>query len=194
MKKLTLIMLVLISVIPVLKAQEFIGITDINDDVRGLKAAAVANFRAHSAFGAQVAYEIEPLTAYFEVTYCNYTIDRQKYKSPSFRIGMDYGFFKYEDLTVFTGAYLGITRYQTDFWKDTSNKYVQSGYKVKAAENGFIIGLKLGAKYDIAEKYFVAVSAFANTTNWNRSIGKVIGKDARGALEAGVSVAVGYNF
>lgn len=194
MKKLTLIMLVLISVIPALKAQEFIGITDIRDDVRGLKVAAVANFSSKSAFGAKVGYEIEPLTAYFEFVYNTYTIDGLKYKSPSFRIGMDYGFFKYEELTVFTGAYIGITNYRTNFWKDTSNKYVKSGYNMKASENGFIVGLKLGAKYDIAERYFVAVSAYANTTNWNRSIGKVIGKDDRGALEAGVSVALGWNF
>lgn len=194
MKKLTLIMMVLISMLPALKAQEFIGITDIRDDVRGLKVSAVANFTSHSSFGAMVGYEIEPLTAYLELVCSAYNIDGRKYKAPSARFGMDYGFFKYEDLTIFTGAYLGITNYRTTFWKDTSNKYVKSGYTIKASENGFIVGLKVGAKYDIADRCFISAALFANTTNWNRSIGKVIGINARGALEAGISISAGWNF
>lgn len=45
---------------------EFYRITDIDDDERALEVSAVSYLDAsENRFGAQVAYEIKPLTAYF---------------------------------------------------------------------------------------------------------------------------------
>lgn len=181
-----------------IKAQEFIRISDIDDDERGLDVSAVAYFGTENRYGAQVAYEIQPLTAYFEVTLCSDKLGEAyghlNYKAPSFRIGMDYGFFEYDRLTFFAGAFIGITAYSTKYIEKDKNIYVPSQRLVKVNENGFIIGLKLGAKYELTDNLFIRAAAFANTNNWGRSVGKYVAKDARGSLDAGGYVSLGWRF
>lgn len=181
-----------------IKAQEFIRISDIDDDERGLDVSAVAYFGTENRYGAQVAYEIQPLTAYFEVTLCSDKLGEAyghlNYKAPSFRIGMDYGFFEYDRLSFFTGAFIGITAYSTKYIEKDKNIYVPSQRLVKVNENGFIIGLKLGAKYELTDNLFIRAAAFANTNNWGRSVGKYVAKDARGSLDAGGYVSLGWRF
>ena len=159
-----------------LHAQEFYRITDIDDDERALEVSAVSYLDAsENRFGAQVAYEIKPLTAYFEVSFFSEHLGEEyggiKYKAPSFRVGMDYGFFEYGMLTLFTGAYIGITPYSTEYLERDKNAYVSSKRLVKVTENGFIAGLKLGTRLDFLDRVFVKAAVFANTTNWDRSIG-----------------------
>lgn len=193
MKKL-IFMAALVLLACVVKAQEFRPFNDVDDSDRALNVAAVTNISKFNNYGLQVGYKINPFTAYIEGTLSSYTINGQKYNSPSAKVGMDYGFYEYGDLTVFCGAYVAITMYKAAFIENTSNKYVESYRPRKVKKDGFIVGLRFGAEYEIAERFFVAASAFANTTNWNRSIGKYVGRDARGALEAGVSVTVGVRF
>ena len=119
MKRLLLSAL-LVLLAAALHAQEFYRITDIDDDERALEVSAVSYLDAsENRFGAQVAYEIKPLTAYFEVSFFSEHLGEEyggiKYKAPSFRVGMDYGFFEYGMLTLFTGAYIGITPYSTEY-------------------------------------------------------------------------------
>lgn len=69
MKKLLLSAL-LVLLAAALHAQEFYRITDIDDGERALEVSAVSYLDAsENRFGAQVAYEIKPLTAYFEVSF-----------------------------------------------------------------------------------------------------------------------------
>ena len=198
MKKLFFLAM-LLSFASALNAQEFYRITDIDDNDRGLEVSAVGYLSAdEDRFGAQVAYEIKPLTAYFEVSFFSERLGAEyggiKYKAPSFRVGMDYGFFEYGMLTLFTGAYIGITPYSTKYIEKDHNIYVPSERLVKVNESGFIAGLKLGARFDFLERVFVRAAVFANTTNWGNSIGSRIAKNARGAVDAGVNVALGLRF
>lgn len=179
--------------------QEFYRITDIDDGERALEVSAVSYLDAsENRFGAQVAYEIKPLTAYFEVSFFSERLGEEyggiKYKAPSFRVGMDYGFFEYGMLTLFTGAYIGITPYSTEYLERDKNAYVSSKRLVKVKENGFIAGLKLGARLDLLDRVFVKAAVFANTTNWDRSIGSRVAKGARRAVDAGANVALGLRF
>ena len=169
MKRLLLSAL-LVLLAAALHAQEFYRITDIDDDERALEVSAVSYLDAsENRFGAQVAYEIKPLTAYFEVSFFSEHLGEEyggiKYKAPSFRVGMDYGFFEYGMLTLFTGAYIGITPYSTEYLERDKNAYVSSKRLVKVTENGFIAGLKLGARLDFLDRVFVKAAVFANTTN-----------------------------
>ena len=130
MKRLLLSAL-LVLLAAALHAQEFYRITDIDDDERALEVSAVSYLDAsENRFGAQVAYEIKPLTAYFEVSFFSEHLGEEyggiKYKAPSFRVGMDYGFFEYGMLTLFTGAYIGITPYSTEYLERDKNAYVSS--------------------------------------------------------------------
>lgn len=193
MKKL-IFMAALVLLACVVKAQEFRPFNDVDDSDRALKVGVVANISKFNSYGLQVGYKINPFTAYIEGTLSSYTINGQKYNSPSAKVGMDYGFYEYGDLTVFCGAYVAITMYKATFTQNTSNKYVKSYRTRRVKKDGFIAGLRFGAEYEIAERFFVAATAFANTTNWNRSIGKYVGRDARGAVEVGVSVTVGVRF
>lgn len=159
MKRLLLSAL-LVLLAAALHAQEFYRITDIDDDERALEVSAVSYLDAsENRFGAQVAYEIKPLTAYFEVSFFSEHLGEEyggiKYKAPSFRVGMDYGFFEYGMLTLFTGAYIGITPYSTEYLERDKNAYVSSKRLVKVTENGFIAGLKLGARLDFLDRVFV---------------------------------------
>lgn len=79
-------------------------------------------------------------------------------------------------LTLFTGAYIGITPYSTEYLERDKNAYVSSKRLVKVTENGFIAGLKLGARLDFLDRVFVKAAVFANTTNWDRSIGSRVAK------------------
>lgn len=179
-------------------AQEFIKINETGDNKRGLELSAVGYFGTENRYGAQVAYEIQPLTAFFEVTVCSDKLgdkyENLKYQAPSFRFGMDYGFFEYDNLSFFAGAFLGITAYSTKYIERDNNIYVPSQRLIKVNETGFIFGLKLGAKYELTDNMFIRAAAFANTNNWGRSIGKHIAKDARGSLDAGVNLALGWRF
>lgn len=182
-----------------LNAQVFRSITDIDDDDRGVEISAVAYLcEAENRYGAQIGYEINPLTAYLEATYFSETLGEKynhlKYKAPSFRLGMDYGFLELGILTVFTGAYVGITPYSTEYTEKDNNIYVPSRHKVKVHENGFIVGLKIGGKISLGEHVFIKVAFFANTTNWNRSIGKYVAKDAIEAGDTGLNIALGAKF
>ena len=156
MKRLLLSAL-LVLLAAALHAQEFYRITDIDDDERALEVSAVSYLDAsENRFGAQVAYEIKPLTAYFEVSFFSEHLGEEyggiKYKAPSFRVGMDYGFFEYGMLTLFTGAYIGITPYSTEYLERDKNAYVSSKRLVKVTENGFIAGLKLGTRLDFLDR------------------------------------------
>jgi len=198
MKKLLLSAL-LVLLAAALHAQEFYRITDIDDGERALEVSAVSYLdESENRFGAQVAYEIKPLTAYFEVSFFSERLGEEyggiKYKAPSFRVGMDYGFFEYGMLTLFTGAYIGITPYSTEYLERDKNAYVSSKRLVKVKENGFIAGLKLGARLDLLDRVFVKAAVFANTTNWDRSIGSRVAKGARRAVDAGANVALGLRF
>ena len=158
MKKLLLSAL-LVLLAAALHAQEFYRITDIDDGERALEVSAVSYLDAsENRFGAQVAYEIKPLTAYFEVSFF------------SERLGEEYGSIKYKAPSV-------------------SSKRL-----VKVKENGFIAGLKLGARLDLLDRVFVKAAVFANTTNWDRSIGSRVAKGARRAVDAGANVALGLRF
>jgi len=117
-----------------------------------------------------------------------------KYKAPSFRVGMDYGFFEYGMLTLFTGAYIGITPYSTEYLERDKNAYVSSKRLVKVKENGFIAGLKLGARLDLLDRVFVKAAVFANTTNWAPSSAGRWARGARRAVDAGANVALGLRF
>lgn len=76
MKKLLLSAL-LVLLAAALHAQEFYRITDIDDGERALEVSAVSYLDAsENRFGAQVAYEIKPLTAYFEVSFFFRTFGR----------------------------------------------------------------------------------------------------------------------
>ncbi len=182
-----------------LNAQVFRSITDIDDDDRGVEISAVAYLcEAETRYGAQIGYEINPLTAYLEATYFSETLGEKykhlKYKAPSFRIGMDYGFLEGSFITVFTGAYVGITPYSTEYTEKDHNIYVPSKHKVKVHENGFIVGWRLGAKLHLGPNVFFKAALFANTTNWNRSIGKYVAKDARDVGDIGLNIAFGARF
>lgn len=183
----------------VLNAQGFRSITDIDDDRRGFELSFVGFLNdAEKRFGGQIAYEINPLTAYFEATAYSGILSKKynnlEYKAPSFRLGMDYGFLELGVLTVFTGAYVGITAYSTEYKERDNNIYVPSEWLVKVHENGFIVGLKIGAKLSLGEHVFVKAAFFTNTTNWNRSIGKYVAKDAIGAGTSGLNIAFGVRF
>ena len=198
MKKLFLSALFILLAVA-LQAQEFYRITDIDDDERALEVSAVSYLDASEhRFGAQVTYEIKPLTAYFEVSYFSEQLGKEygniKYKAPSFRIGMDYGFFEYGMLTLFSGAYFGITPYSTKYLERDKNIYVPSKRIVEVNESGFIAGLKLGARLIIHDKIFVKAAVFANTTNWGRTIGSYVAKDARNAVDVGANIALGLRF
>ena len=182
-----------------LNAQVFRAINDIDDDDRGLEISAVAYLcEAENRYGAQIGYEINPLTAYLEATFCSERLDARynnlKYKAPSFRIGMDYGFLECAFLTIYTGAYVGITAYSTEYTEKDHNLYVPSRYKVKVHENGFIVGWRLGAKFHLGPNVFFKAALFANTTNWNRSIGKYVAEDARDVGDIGLNIAFGARF
>lgn len=183
----------------VLNAQGFRSITDVDDDRRGFELSLVGFLNdMEKRFGGQIAYEINPLTAYFEATAYSGILgpnhNNLEYKAPSFRLGMDYGFWELGILTVFTGAYVGITPYSTEYTEKDNNIYVPSRHKVKVHENGFIVGLKIGGKISLGEHVFIKVAFFANTTNWNRSIGKYVAKDAIEAGDTGLNIAFGARF
>lgn len=96
-------------------------------------------------------------------------------------------------LTLFTGAYIGITPYSTEYLERDKNAYVSSKRLVKVTENGFIAGLKLGARLDFLDRVFVK-AAVLPTPPTGTVPSAAAWQGARRAVDAGANVALGLRF